>query len=425
MTKDPAFEELQRRLRESYEDPLRVVCRSTNPHNVLEWGPGNSTSVIAEEVPYASILSIEHHPKWFRLYQEAFKDNPRIDLQLKTISMKGGASEGYVGYPLKHLKKTGRPYNLIFIDGRHRADCLALASLMPCDPYVVIHDAKRQNYQKYFSLFKHIWHSTELNTAVLSNRHLDFMESHQVEWLNIHSVEETIKDLADRLTSLDPFFYVRFGDAEIYIMKDPLFANRRHQPKDESLSKEIVEAFGIQNKAFLRAFTVEGWKRGKLIELRRIVGEFIPHGECVTVPHVSAVHLSFLHHYPLFEKFIFRLQGRNVVLAGGPTSCNSPEVRRAFNVSETIELTDTNAYDALTPEKMKEIESHLRPGTVLLSALGHASTVLAKRLFYKHHIQFIDIGSVVDALAGVGTRNWIIKASEYVQEKRKNFQNGL
>ena len=109
-------------------------------------------------------------------------------------------------------------------------------------------------------------------------------------------------------------------------------------------------------------------------------------------------------------------------MIGGPTVCNSKPVHKAFNIHICIELTDTNAYDTLTDSVLDKIVATIVDCDVVISALGHASTVLGKRL-YKLGVktQFIDIGSVVDAISGVKTRGWIKKNNEYVEIKRKEF----
>ena len=68
-----------------------------------------------------------------------------------------GKSAGYVTYPLRRLLSANRrlsQYELIFIDGRSRCDCLTIASLLlrPTG-VVVLHDAHRKNYLKGLDTF--------------------------------------------------------------------------------------------------------------------------------------------------------------------------------------------------------------------------------------------------------------------------------
>ena len=408
--------ELKRKaIRESFEHDLRTVCRLTNPHSILEYGPGRSTEIFLEELPYCSIHSIEHNLKWYNIYKEKFKDFKNVHIHYKEISMKGGKSEGYVGFPLMLKEK----FDLIFIDGRSRCDCLALASTFPNRPFVVLHDAKRANYQKYFQLFGDHRYYADRNTAILSNRFLNFIDANKLVWIDPMEVNDTMYLLIHLLKNAVIFYYIRFGDAEIYTMNDPLFKNKRHQPKDDKLHHELIEAFNIHDSKFLRSFTVEGWAESKLRNLRRIIGKYIPFDTTIQVPHVSAVHLSFLYTLDVFNKFIKIFQSKKVLLLGGPTVCNSDSVAQVFNVSGCICFSDTNAYDMLD-EKMSMIEKIIDDYDIVLSALGHASTALGKRLF-KQRIatQFIDIGSVIDAIAGANTRGWIRQNWEYVTRTRE------
>jgi hypothetical protein len=66
-----------------------------------------------------------------------------------------GASEDYVTAPPLLMLQKLPLFDFILIDGRSRADCSAIASIV-CreDGEVMIHDYERKNYQKSASYFK-------------------------------------------------------------------------------------------------------------------------------------------------------------------------------------------------------------------------------------------------------------------------------
>lgn len=395
----------------SYEHHLRTICRARNPKNILEWGPGKSTRMMVEECPGAKILSIEHELKYInRFMAEGCPEN--VTLIHKTLDMKGGTSQGYITWPL-YLKEK---YDLIFIDGRFRFDCIMIASLLLNEKGVVIvHDTHRKIYHPAFNLFSYNEVDEEKRTTVLSNS-----DKYKVygNWWTPLSRENTLYHISKCIEYNAAFYHVRFGDGELYCTEDPMFANKRHQPKDDKLSQEIIEALQIDSPFYQIAATMSGWNEGKLRGLRRILSKYFHKKEFY---YVTFLHETFLEDFEAFKKFTDLFKGKKVLLIAGPTACNSKHVHNAFNVGGTIQLSDTNAYYMLD-EMWDAIKNEVQNNDIIISGLGWASTVLAKRLWnLKIKTKFIDIGSVVDALAGVNTRGWIKKNWEYVQEKRKCF----
>ena len=131
---------------------------------VLEWGPGRSTVVMATEMPGADITSIEHNEKWFKSTSVLVSNLVNVRLIFQPYYKSGGGSSSYVTYPIF----VGETYDLVFVDGRARADCLVIASLvLNDDGVVVLHDAKRKRYRESFSMFASVKDCGD--TCVLSN----------------------------------------------------------------------------------------------------------------------------------------------------------------------------------------------------------------------------------------------------------------
>jgi len=329
--------------------------------------------------------------------------------------MKGGQSNGYVTFPL-YLKGVNAEsvvpgieegFQLIFVDGRFRFDCQMISKhLLSLDGIVVVHDTQRVNYKIPWKLFKERVDDVKRRTTVLSDRPLDWIEKEEEPWWELKSDSDTLLDLERRFQSGQSFYYTRFGDADVYFIDDPCFnRNRRHQPKTPLFSRELKEAFTIDDPDFMiGCAAMDGWETpSKIRDLKRIVGK---HYRNKTFWSAVALHQTFLSKFKMFKRFIKVFDGKRVGLVGGPTVCNSPEVRKVFNVSDSIVLSDTNAYELLDV-KMPEIIDMAKNSDILISALGQTTRILAKRLWLLgiRDIQYFDIGSTVDALAGVKTRS--------------------
>jgi len=144
----------------SFEEPLRQICRKYNPLRILEWGPGRSTEVMAAECPNAEITSIEHTEAWALKAQQRFRHNKRVHIHY--VSRAGGNAnngKGYIGYPAFLFRQeicTASIFDLIFVDGRDRTDCLAMAYMLIKDSGVVLlHDCQRERYQTAIALFEY------------------------------------------------------------------------------------------------------------------------------------------------------------------------------------------------------------------------------------------------------------------------------
>ena len=153
----------------SYIPVLNKIIKN-NPKEILEWGPGKSTELLANNLPDSNILTIEHNEEWFEHYKNQFF-HKNINLKLVRHLKSFGGSEGYVTYPIRWILENNLPmryFDLIFIDGRSRCDCLTVASLIiKQSGIVIIHDSERMNYKKAFKMFKEV--KEEFGTAILKN----------------------------------------------------------------------------------------------------------------------------------------------------------------------------------------------------------------------------------------------------------------
>jgi hypothetical protein len=233
--------------------------------------------------------------------------------------------------------------------------------------------------------------------------------------------DETLCELARRLKSREPFTYTRFGDADLYFMVDPNFSKNRRHDANPAMSKELREAFSIDHPDYLIG-CVAGGKvfEGKEEELKKIASRF----------HVGKTYWSAIALHQTYkdnpERFVAFCKecfwGRRVLLVGGVSVCRDMLVRKAFGVTATIELTDRNAYRMLD-DQMSRIQKNVPKFDIMVSALGQATRVLGGRLWNGgfRGIQYFDVGSAVDALAGRPLRGWIRKCGDKREEYRKMF----
>lgn len=128
------------------------------PTSILEWGSGLSTYVLyhfgrAWDCEY--LLSIDHNHAYQQMRLACLEPSPFF--HFKSIDLKGGVWPwdqhlyNYATYPLT----LGREFDLIFVDGRRRNECLLVANqTLSNHGIVILHDAWRERYQPGISLFK-------------------------------------------------------------------------------------------------------------------------------------------------------------------------------------------------------------------------------------------------------------------------------
>jgi predicted O-methyltransferase YrrM len=411
----------------SFETLLAHVCKKINPKQVLEWGPGHSTKVILANAPEAKILTVEHELKYFKKASAEFGDHPNVEVVHRVISLKGGHSTGYINYPIWRALEAGeelRKYDLIFVDGRSRFDCMVAAKLL-LNPggVVILHDAHRANYLPAVKSYPHHKVFKELRTAIMSDEPMDFLKDFSGKGTvnsKVLSYDETMDDLVKRFHSGEPFSYMRFGDADLFFIEDPNFNKNRRHDRNPAMAGELTSAFSVEHPDYLIG-CVAGGKvfARKEDHLKSIATKFH-----IGKTYHSAVALQVLYMknpegFVTFCKECF--WDKRVLLIGGASVARDLLVRKAFNVTATIEFSDRNAYTMLD-SKMVQIEKNIPKFDIVVSALGQATRVLGYRLWKGgHRTQYFDVGSVVDALADRNLRSWIKRVPELRQKYHNAF----
>jgi predicted O-methyltransferase YrrM len=143
-----------------FKDLLTYWLKCIAPKKIVEWGPGLSTALMLEHAPEASILSIEHDPKWHAKAQEQY--GARVTLELHECTNRNSDYAACVC--------DRGPFDLAFVDGRRRVEC-AFAALPRLTPngVLIIHDICRPNYTRLIEPFVNVVEK-RANTAIYQLR---------------------------------------------------------------------------------------------------------------------------------------------------------------------------------------------------------------------------------------------------------------
>jgi hypothetical protein len=119
----------------SFTKTLSDVCITVRPNRVVEWGPGLSTQLIHTLCPLSQHVAIEHSPKYSKIAADAY---PFVELRQFGIDSPKSA---YASCVMRDA-----PYDIAFIDGRRRVECVLCAFVNNPDIIIILHDANRWQY---------------------------------------------------------------------------------------------------------------------------------------------------------------------------------------------------------------------------------------------------------------------------------------
>ncbi len=155
---------------DSYKGTLRKVLVMLNPQYVLEWGPGISTVIMARHPSVKAVYTVEHKKAWI----EKFINERLINLKSSCKLIIAYQPDLEI-YP--HLNGHKDKYDLIFVDGRQRVECLKETKKRLQDKGVaILHDAERPRYKEGIDLFKYKIFTDKGNTVVLTDSEGNFTQ---------------------------------------------------------------------------------------------------------------------------------------------------------------------------------------------------------------------------------------------------------
>jgi GT2 family glycosyltransferase/glycosyltransferase involved in cell wall biosynthesis len=230
----------------------------------------------------------------------------------------------------------------------------------------------------------------------------------------VAGVDETAEKVKAGLTAGQSFHYVRFGDGDLLLIAGAEGESfHRNSPE---LQAELTEAFTIKDPDYLVS-SVAGMANEKRMrkglfarfayddELRKVVEGLRP-GETLLNP--IALAYKFVFEATWFSSFVREgLRDKRVLFVGNKAACDSSLVKSVFSVATTIEVPDRDSYYSM-PAYYPMIEQAAQSHDIIICAAGMATRVISKRLWKSGcKTSFIDIGSIIDSLVGVGSRTWI------------------
>lgn len=134
----------------TYRDTLLDMRHLAKVRRIFEWGPGASTVFLHELFPKAEIYGVEHDAAWMKRCERLMQIIPQVHITHERIDspQRNGC---YVTAPLY----LGGEFDLMFVDGRLRRDCLGVAQFcLSKTGFVVLHDANRSAYHPAFRFYK-------------------------------------------------------------------------------------------------------------------------------------------------------------------------------------------------------------------------------------------------------------------------------
>lgn len=150
----------------SFSEPLLFALAQVRPDEMLEWGPGLSTELmLAGGAEGSRLVSIEHDPRWVSEIRTKLGDVERWDLREVPCTDRDSS---YATCALAF----GRQFDLIFIDGRRRIECLLVAlKVIRSGGLILLDDFCRTNYQCLVEGLPHCEViRVQANTAIMRRR---------------------------------------------------------------------------------------------------------------------------------------------------------------------------------------------------------------------------------------------------------------
>jgi len=145
---------------------LTACCQAVSPQVIVEYGPGESTQCLLDNTT-GVIYSWENQSSYYGQAVTRFAGNSRVKLFLGDTKAGPGKKTPYVNAP--YIILGAQSADLVFVDGRYRADCMACASMLVKDTgVVVLHDDERPSYDPGRSLFPFYFRSAETITGCYS-----------------------------------------------------------------------------------------------------------------------------------------------------------------------------------------------------------------------------------------------------------------
>lgn len=237
---------------------------------------------------------------------------------------------------------------------------------------------------------------------------------------------ETYEHLCNMLDKYDKVYYGRFGDGDFAIMDG--IEERFHTPS-KTLQNEMQQAFKINHEQYLIGVVLEYEKEPGMTQ-----GVFAPPSNSSEITEYIKNELKIsdsaefespimFHYISVFKQDLMKsflekyIRPKKKMFIG---SVEQKGIEKLIGkIDYYINIPERDAYHSID-EWWPKIIKHIDDVELVLPAAGMAGRVINKRLWnLEKNIHSIDLGSVVDAACGKGTRTWIDKVAWYYPAENK------
>jgi hypothetical protein len=248
--------------------------------------------------------------------------------------------------------------------------------------------------------------------------------SEKVFSLNFHKTQETLDKIKEIISKEEKGAYLRFGDGDIILACG---GNDHTQPGNFQLQNEMREAMGLNGPTVLKALPLTCRKYDGLEPGMSPGNHEHGDGSCESFLHDAAqfwngeiedVYSQVALHYAatsrpeLFFDFMKFLKSSGCAILIGNANIPS-DIRELLFGSQcqfvpTPSLNSFEAIDRIEQESLEKL-AHIEGYKIIVTCMGPSGKVLQKRLWNQLDDVFLfDFGSLIDAICGWPTRDWIV-----------------
>ena len=256
-------------------------------------------------------------------------------------------------------------------------------------------------------------------SLVEAPKHVIDLEKVLTESVKIVSTEDTLAEIKKTIEEKKRGAYQRFGDGDIFLLNGK---DEQLQRSDPKLAIEMQEAFMINSGTIHKSLPIHshlfgfdpGMEDGNHLIKDYLALNFLKSVESYFVGKriysAVALHYSASHNRKTCIDFLLFLKAQNPIFVG---NAELPQtlLQKLFGY-KIIGTPNSNSYSEID-QIDNELSSLLKKEEifkVVVIAMGCAGRILQKRILKKgFNCYMFDFGSLLDAFAGLESREWIRK----------------
>ncbi|WP_341214767.1 GT-D fold domain-containing glycosyltransferase [uncultured Wocania sp.] len=250
----------------------------------------------------------------------------------------------------------------------------------------------------------------------------DFREDlilENIDGVKIQTTFDTLNEIENCIKLNQRGAYLRFGDGDVYLL------NKKHdsyQNANESLAKEMLEAFQINDTCVFKSLAIHsdkfGYEEGMFdgnhkntqelsISLLKSTYMFFI-GQKIYSP--VALHFTATQNPIRANSFLKLLKSKTKLFIGNK-ELDESVIKILFGSCIHVKTPPKDAYsdiESIYTESKSEIEQ-FNSFAVVVVAMGCSGRALMKRLFLSNNfnIFLFDFGSLIDGFNDVNSRTWL------------------